>query len=276
MIAWILILLLWGALLWLILRDVTKDDATKDHAAKDHVDVSAEAMTTDGTSPLLNASSFSNPPLQDEFDASPRAPAPKEAFSPKETAFPLKEAALAPKEAALAPEEAALPPKEAALAPEEATLPSKEAALAPEEAAFPTKDEALVPSKEAVLSLEEAVLPSKDEATLPSKEALPPLKKKAWWRNEPKVPIPEATAEELELAIVASVKTVPGCEDFAGVIVQSKTPKSREDSNWELRGVKYGNADRTMAKKQLATTVARLQQDLRLADPGHGERSDQR
>jgi hypothetical protein len=270
MIAWILILLLWGALLWLILRDVTKDDATKDHAAKDHVDVSAEAMTTDGTSPLLNASSFSNPPLQDEFDASPRAPAPKEAFSPKETAFPLKEAALAPKEAALAPEEAALPPKEAA--------------LAPEEAAFPTKDEALVPSKEAVLSLEEAVLPSKDEATLPSKdeatlpskEALPPLKKKAWWRNEPKVPIPEATAEELELAIVASVKTVPGCEDFAGVIVQSKTPKSREDSNWELRGVKYGNADRTMAKKQLATTVARLQQDLRLADPGHGERSDQR
>jgi hypothetical protein len=253
MIAWILILLLWGALLWLILRDVTKDDATKDAAAKYHVDVSAESMTTDATSPLLNASPSSNAPPQDGPDGVERPAAP----TPKGT-LPLKEAAPAPEEAALPPEEAALPPEEVALPPEEAALPPEEAALPPEEAALPPEEAALPP--------EEAALPPQ-EASPPSKEAAaPPSKKKTWWRNDRRVPIPVATAEELELAIVESVKTAPGCEDFIGVIVQPKTPKSHQDSNWELRGVKYGNADRKMAKEQLATIVARLQQERQLAE----------
>jgi hypothetical protein len=67
--------------------------------------------------------------------------------------------------------------------------------------------------------------------------ALPPKKK--WWRKERRVPI---TISELELAISESV-TKAGCEDFVGVIVRHRTPKSHLDPNWAITGVKFGKAE---------------------------------
>src|SRR5579871_3981579 len=160
MIAWILILLLWGALLWLILHDVTDGE----------IHGSAVLM---GSSPQ-NKSSSSMPDPQDAPNAIEQAPA-------------------------------------------------------------------------------------------------PPSAKKSWWRKDRQVSVKAATAEELELAISESVKTAPGCEDFIGVFVRPKTPQSPRDPNWELRGVRYGNADRALANEQLATTVARLQQELQLADQHQGD-----
>jgi len=90
-----------------------------------------------------------------------------------------------------------------------------------------------------------------------------PARKRVLWRKDDRVSI---TAAELESAIKEAVKAAPGCEDFIGVFVRPKTPKSRPDPNWEVRGVRFGNADRKIANETLATVVARFQQEFRLTE----------
>jgi hypothetical protein len=87
---------------------------------------------------------------------------------------------------------------------------------------------------------------------------------KKWWRKDHRV---SKTTLELELAISEAVKSAaPGCEDFVGVIVRHTAPKSHLDPNWEVRGVKFGKADRKMVDQALATVVDRMQQEFRLSD----------
>jgi hypothetical protein len=102
-------------------------------------------------------------------------------------------------------------------------------------------------------------------------QAPAPPSKTTWWRKDRRTPI---SATELELMIAETARAVPGCEGFIGVIVQPKTPKSRLDPNWEIRGVKFGNADRKITNERLATVVARLEQEFRLAE--HHERNSPR
>jgi hypothetical protein len=84
------------------------------------------------------------------------------------------------------------------------------------------------------------------------------------WRKERRVSL---ATPELELAILEAVKkAAPGCEDFVGVIVRHKTPKSHLDPNWAIRGVKFGNADRPMANEALAGVVERMQREFLLSD----------
>jgi hypothetical protein len=91
---------------------------------------------------------------------------------------------------------------------------------------------------------------------------LPP--KKNWWRKDSRVPM---TTPELELAISEAMKkAAPGCEDFGGVIVQRKTPKSHIDPNWAIRGAKFGKADRKVAHEALATIVERMQREFLLSE----------
>jgi hypothetical protein len=91
--------------------------------------------------------------------------------------------------------------------------------------------------------------------------AQPP--KKTWWPKDHRT---SNTAAEIELAIADAVKAVPGCENFIGVVVQPKMPESRRDPNWEVRGVRFGSADRKIANEHLGTVVARLQQEIRLTE----------
>lgn len=72
-------------------------------------------------------------------------------------------------------------------------------------------------------------------------------------------------ATELESAISQAVKAAPGCAGFVGVIIQSRHATSESEPNWDVRGVKFGNADRTVANDAVATVVNRLQQEFRLA-----------
>ena len=60
-------------------------------------------------------------------------------------------------------------------------------------------------------------------------------------------------------------KTAP-CEDFVGVIVGRKTPKSHLDPNWEVQGAKFGKADRKLVEETLASVVQRMQKELVLAE----------
>lgn len=105
---------------------------------------------------------------------------------------------------------------------------------------------------------------SKLPAKVATGPAPAPSPKKQWWRKERRVSM---TATELESAISEAVKkAAPGCEAFAGVIVQHETPKSHLDANWAIRGVRFGSADKKLANEILATVVERLKQEILLSD----------
>jgi hypothetical protein len=83
-------------------------------------------------------------------------------------------------------------------------------------------------------------------------------------RNGSRSPIASAN---LESAITEAIrKRAPGCESFVGVIVQPTRPKSRFDTNWTLRGVKFGKADREKVIEAIATIVESMQREFSLAD----------
>jgi hypothetical protein len=106
--------------------------------------------------------------------------------------------------------------------------------------------------------------PQGEASTSPVKQAPLPLPKKHWWRRDPRVAM---TAPELESAISDAVKNAaPGCEDFVGVIVQHTTPRSHRDPNWDVRGVKFGKADRKAVDEALAAVVERMRREFLLSD----------
>jgi hypothetical protein len=73
--------------------------------------------------------------------------------------------------------------------------------------------------------------------------------------------------DALQEAIRAGVmKADPSCESFIGVIVERLNPKSNEEPNWAVKGVRYGRADRDKAHVALTTIVERLQREFRLSD----------
>jgi len=111
----------------------------------------------------------------------------------------------------------------------------------------------------------------KSLSRLPAKVATGPAPapsaKKQWWRKERRERRVSMTTTELESAISEAVKkAAPGCEAFAGVIVQHETPKSHLDANWAIRGVRFGNADKKLANEILATVVERMKQEFLLSD----------
>jgi hypothetical protein len=103
---------------------------------------------------------------------------------------------------------------------------------------------------------------SQELAWRPSLKPLLALRKRDWWHTDQRVSM---TPAELEGAIAEAVrKASPGCEGFLSVIVERKTPKSRQGPDWDIRGVRFGKADRKHADGALATVVKRMQQEVRL------------
>jgi hypothetical protein len=73
--------------------------------------------------------------------------------------------------------------------------------------------------------------------------------------------------EALQEAITEAVKIAdPGCEVFVGVIVERTKPKSREEANWSIRGIKFGKADRNKASDAVAAAVEKMQREFDLSD----------
>jgi hypothetical protein len=72
--------------------------------------------------------------------------------------------------------------------------------------------------------------------------------------------------EVLELAIAAAVKqSDPQCEAFVGILVEHTVPKSHSDSNWVVKGIQFGKADRDKCTAAVATVVERMQQEFELS-----------
>jgi hypothetical protein len=76
-----------------------------------------------------------------------------------------------------------------------------------------------------------------------------------------------STIPDLELAITEAVKkAAPECETFVGVVLQQTKPRSRRDVNWQLRGIKFGQADRKMASEALTSIIERMQREFYLTE----------
>jgi hypothetical protein len=71
-------------------------------------------------------------------------------------------------------------------------------------------------------------------------------------------------SETLKSAIVEAVQKAEPA--FVDVIVQRISPKSRFDTNWAIKGVKFGKADREKANRAVTTVVERMQREFRLSD----------
>jgi hypothetical protein len=73
------------------------------------------------------------------------------------------------------------------------------------------------------------------------------------------------TREAMQAAITLAVKKAdPDCKPFIGVIVRRTNPKSSLETNWAIRGIKFGRADRNKAKEAVDIIVQRLQREFKL------------
>ena len=70
------------------------------------------------------------------------------------------------------------------------------------------------------------------------------------------------TIPNLEFVIAEAVKKSPDCEAFVGVVVRHRRAKSSNDVDWEIRGIKFGNADRDKADAALIPIVERMQREF--------------
>ena len=65
--------------------------------------------------------------------------------------------------------------------------------------------------------------------------------------------------ETLEMAITAAVKkSDPQCEPFVGVLIEHHAPRSREDTNWAIKGIRFGRAERAKCSAVLTTVVNKM------------------
>jgi hypothetical protein len=70
----------------------------------------------------------------------------------------------------------------------------------------------------------------------------------------------------LETAIANAVKAFsPNCKPFIGVIVERSAPSSPEDTNWTVKGVRFGTAERETCSAALSVVITRLKREFEIA-----------
>lgn len=89
--------------------------------------------------------------------------------------------------------------------------------------------------------------------------------KKAETTSKHRKPVSRAVLEETLTEAVKS--SHPEFESFAGVIVERAAPSSPELSNWVVKGVRYGKADRHRSGNVLAHCVDQAREEYELSDP---------
>jgi hypothetical protein len=84
------------------------------------------------------------------------------------------------------------------------------------------------------------------------------------WKKQKVSGRQKVARNNLELAIAKVVKSDPQCEAFVGVLVEPCSQKSREDANWDIKGIKFGRADRDKCRAALAFVVKQMQEEFEL------------
>jgi|ERR1700739_4679838 hypothetical protein len=73
--------------------------------------------------------------------------------------------------------------------------------------------------------------------------------------------------DELSRAISNAVRrSNPSCEGFIGVLLEPKRQNCDDDANWEIRGIKFGTAERSRSSQVIDVIVKRLQREFDVAD----------
>ena len=229
MFAWVLILVAWVALLSLILHDVTKDETA-----------GGAVLTAARKARALAALAV----IRFRKSRRARAKAISRARAEKQAAIAVAAAAAESR----SPEPTTAEPVSAE--PETVSPEIAPSTPIPSETSQHVAPEAIKLAPEAIGQV------SALEASAP---------KKKWWR--PHDVRAAKTIPELETAITDAVKsTAPDCGNFVGVIIRQKTPKSRQDVNWELQGIRFGKADKKLVNDALPGIVKQMQREFRLTD----------
>ena len=75
------------------------------------------------------------------------------------------------------------------------------------------------------------------------------------------------TSAVLERSLAAAVRKVaPECEAFVGVIVERVVPETVDGANWQVKGVRYGKADRDRCETALDIALREKQLKYVLVD----------
>ena len=65
--------------------------------------------------------------------------------------------------------------------------------------------------------------------------------------------------ETLERTITVAVKNSDRqCEPFVGVVIEHLAPKSPEDANWAIKGIRFGRAERVKCSAALTIVVNKM------------------
>ncbi len=263
MFAWVLILVAWVAFLSLILHDVTKDDedagsavliaAGKVRALIALAVIRLRKFRRARAKAIARARAEKQAAIEAAAVSAER-PSPELTTAAAVSAEPVSSVATSAEPVSVQP--VSVEPAPADLMSAETVSPG----IAP---SSPTPAETSQP--EALQQVAPGAIRLAPEAVkqVPASEASVPKKK--WWR--PQDDRAAKTIPELETAITEAVKsTAPDCGDFVGVIVRQKTPKSRQDVNWELQGVRFGKADKKLVNDALHGIVKQMQREYRVAD----------
>jgi hypothetical protein len=71
----------------------------------------------------------------------------------------------------------------------------------------------------------------------------------------------------LEAAIAAAVKlSSSSCEPFVGILVERIGRSSSDETNWAVKGVKFGKSEREQCNSALSVIIERLKQEFEIVD----------
>ena len=74
------------------------------------------------------------------------------------------------------------------------------------------------------------------------------------------------------MAITAAVKeSDPQCEPFVGVLIEHHAPRSRGDTNWAIKGIRFGRAARDKCSAALVDVVDKMQGAFELRQDQDGK-----
>ncbi|SHH32787.1 hypothetical protein [Bradyrhizobium erythrophlei] len=74
------------------------------------------------------------------------------------------------------------------------------------------------------------------------------------------------------MAIAAAVKkSDPQCEPFVGVLIEHHAPRSRGDTNWAIKGIRFGRAARDKCSAALVDVVDKMQGAFELRQDQDGK-----
>jgi CspA family cold shock protein len=75
------------------------------------------------------------------------------------------------------------------------------------------------------------------------------------------------TQAELETALAEAVRAHDAqCEGLKGIIVERVRPTSPAGSNWHVKGVKYGKAERDRCDAALSICIEKMQREIEISD----------